>query len=907
MENITVEKYIAGIRQELLPKYHLSRHSIDDITTFYRHRLSDKWNPSSLHYHFLVSTSTEETNQELALSICRSFVSPHKEITILFPSEKEFLASPEQLLEKGNNAFVIIGECIKEPLDEDGINQWTAARKILNNPKCPTCFLLLSIDEFQTKFKDTPVYEPLFNQVFRYHLETNTSYSQKDYLDELNSWLDEQFPVKRTESFDRGMNDYLSAVLAKPHTNEGIEFLEDLKKRFQYEYYKYEDLDVIDERCVPYYHRVVSTVPEKSANHIPHTSNEKEVNTISVKTEDEKKAEKEKKLAALRAKCRELKETTPIFTVPKNGDFFDLDQKPDPDEGTKNLLLLTLSTLREPEADASLRPSYVRLDPTEKPFEYRYQLEPVPAKLMHDFAKSTSGEKLDGILMICSPQVLAKRNEDEEIHDERFHLLIRSAYDYFICATSDYARKQNKDHSLSYKEIPTDADTSSKSPDTPEQRTQRTVQFINKVVTEIRKLKKHYPNMNIHVDTHGGLRNDQEILNSILSLLQMEGISIPESNIHSVEYSGSQAVVTSDSEIFKIMNFVSGIHECIYYGQTASLKQAMDPEKSEQADSSNNTNEYEQAVLTDMQTIAEGIQLCDVNKFEKGLEDLSNAILKLDSNHKGAGYLTMFKDLISNSYGEQLLSSKRQVIDEVRWCTEKEFIQQALTLVESKMPLDILKNGFLISKKIPSKSNNDNKKREKTNETANTVRAFSIFDPVSDNTKLSNDFIKYIKGKTSPKPRWEAPENYIVHQVGFRIKDQYDKQHSLEDIPNDWPTMNGSPIPWNSLIPIFNKNDANPNDMKDNPYFTALNIINSDSSDSKKIRFPARDYYITANPKSAEKIKDLLRKQIELKNERNTANHAGNDKNRSTLKDIREKLDSYVRLYEEIIKDLNGK
>lgn len=897
MENITVEKYIAGIRQELLPKYHLSRHSIDDITTFYRHRLSDKWNPSSLHYHFLVSTSTEETNQELALSICRSFVSPHKEITILFPSEKEFLASPEQLLEKGNNAFVIIGECIKEPLDEDGINQWTAARKILNNPKCPTCFLLLSIDEFQTKFKDTPVYEPLFNQVFRYHLETNTSYSQKDYLDELNSWLDEQFPVKRTESFDRGMNDYLSAVLAKPHTNEGIEFLEDLKKRFQYEYYKYEDLDVIDERCVPYYHKVVSTVPEKSANHIPHTSNEKEVNTISVKTEDEKKAEKEKKLAALRAKCRELKETTPIFTVPKNGDFFDLDQKPDPDEGTKNLLLLTLSTLREPEADASLRPSYVRLDPTEKPFEYRYQLEPVPAKLMHDFAKSTSGEKLDGILMICSPQVLAKRNEDEEIHDERFHFLIRSAYDYFICATSDYARKQNKDHSLSYKEIPTDADTSSKSPDTPEQRTQRTVQFINKVVTEIRKLKKHYPNMNIHVDTHGGLRNDQEILNSILSLLQMEGISIPESNIHSVEYSGSQAVVTSDSEIFKIMNFVSGIHECIYYGQTASLKQAMDPEKSEQADSSNNTNEYEQAVLTDMQTIAEGIQLCDVNKFEKGLEDLSNAILKLDSNHKGAGYLTMFKDLISNSYGEQLLSSKRQVIDEVRWCTEKGFIQQALTLVESKMPKSMIQHKFLVSETD-----------------AKHKRLFS-----NEGTAINAEIKEALKDKGIPKDTISPLENVVVQQTGYKRcewKNDVPIFIKLNELPASKDILEKGNLPDIRLPKKKTQKELERYEVK----LTGSIIDPNDPKEKKKL--PTEEFfYIRENPavikeKTADSdkiinvsdmINVLIRLHMQLKQERNATNHAGENETRSSVALIKNALECYIALYNRIVELLEPK
>lgn len=81
---------------------------------------------------------------------------------------------------------------------------------------------------------------------------------------------------------------------------------------------------------------------------------------------------------------------------------------------------------------------------------------------------------------------------------------------------------------MSDKEIHTDIDTSPKSSDTQERRTQKTVLFINEVVKQIRSLKKHYPNMDIHVDTHGGIRTDQEALNSILSLLQMEGITIPE-------------------------------------------------------------------------------------------------------------------------------------------------------------------------------------------------------------------------------------------------------------------------------------------------------------------------------------------------------------------------------------------
>ena len=117
----------------------------------------------------------------------------------------------------------------------------------------------------------------------------------------------------------------------------------------------------------------------------------------------------------------------------------------------------------------------------------------------------------------------------------------------------------------------------------------------------------------------------------------------------------------------------------------------------------------------------------------------------------------MFQDLIRDSYGHSLLNNKdRRVIDEIRWCTEKGFIQQALTLVESKMPAVFLKNGFLISEK---------QKEEKNGQKA--VTAFSIFNSKSKDPVLSDDFLSYITQKNSPKKGWESAENYIVQAVGI--------------------------------------------------------------------------------------------------------------------------------------------
>ena len=57
--------------------------------------------------------------------------------------------------------------------------------------------------------------------------------------------------------------------------------------------------------------------------------------------------------------------------------------------------------------------------------------------------------------------------------------------------------------------------------------------------------------------------------------------------------------------------------------------------------------------------------------------------------------------MIRDSYGDELLdNSKRKTINEIKWCIEKDFIQQALTLVESKMPKEIIEHNFLYCKEL---------------------------------------------------------------------------------------------------------------------------------------------------------------------------------------------------------------
>lgn len=155
--------------------------------------------------------------------------------------------------------------------------------------------------------------------------------------------------------------------------------------------------------------------------------------------------------------------------------------------------------------------------------------------------------------------------------------------------------------------------------------------------------------------------------------------------------------------------------------------------------------------------------------------------------------------------------------------------------------------------------------------------AFSIFNSKSKDPVLSDDFLSYITQKNSPKNGWESAENYIVQAVG------YTKRPSKK-------------VPF---VPL-----------KERTNYLALEAYNSNPVisvlNTKDNTFPVHKYYIAENPKSYRKINILLRLHMQLKDERNKTNHAGNDSNRHSIAVICHALESYVQIYEAIEKDLKA-
>lgn len=310
---------------------------------------------------------------------------------------------------------------------------------------------------------------------------------------------------------------------------------------------------------------------------------------------------------------------------------------------SKNVLLLALSTLKP----VLYQTEY---DYYGKKYYGYYQLEPVPKMLLEEL--TAKGSQLDEIIMLCTEKCAQPEKITYEAEGITYQAEI-SPKDFFEQQIREYVRTNFGENVkeplfclISLDESDPDAG-------------------IAETAGHLRKPG----NINLYLDTHGGFRGIQLVMEAIISLLKKEE-NINIKNIWGLLYGDNHSGrIVDESASFRIFDFVAGMNEFINYGRSESLKEFFEGTDDE--------------LLEKISEISEGIQLCHVEMFEDGLTHLGQY---LEENPQSSNpYLEMFLDNIRNDYG-LLLDDKRSVLDEIRWCFKKGFYQQTLTLIEGRMP-----------------------------------------------------------------------------------------------------------------------------------------------------------------------------------------------------------------------------
>lgn len=362
----------------------------------------------------------------------------------------------------------------------------------------------------------------------------------------------------------------------------------------------------------------------------------------------------------------------------------DTPEKHAPSDKHYNVLLLALSTFGR-----NVNPNkfiYVDENGKEDKVIGRYQLDPVPKMLYKTLYQKEQGT-LDKIIMLCTSKTLEKVAEvpigTEKIYDI-------SPIDYFKDQIRDYMRPDTDDEEL-FQAIEVDLTSP--------------YHGIQSVITTLRSIKAAHEDqtLNLYLDTHGGLRGIQRIMEATVSLLKSEDIDVKDAFAVEKGKESEPSRIISETENMKIYDFVSGVNEFFSCGRADTLMKYKENlehthEAKKESSSKNIFTKEENQLITAISDVATGIQWCSIPAFDQGIKDLqkifpeiSESTAKNTSTENSApknidkgSYLDIYRTNIQKDYST-LLKKNHTVLDEIEWCINKGFYQQALTLIESKI------------------------------------------------------------------------------------------------------------------------------------------------------------------------------------------------------------------------------
>lgn len=492
----------------------------------------------------------------------------------------------------------------------------------------------------------------------------------------------------------------------------------------------------------------------------------------------------------------------------------------------KEVLFFALSSFRLTEVDGKklIEGPNRLLYGKETLEEYYYQMEPVLKLFKH------MGKTPEAVVMLYTPETetkveFFKRGDDKKYEQSPKEYMEEKIKEYWPESGINYIKWE---------------------------KTKKDVAVIKEVLETLRTLntenKKEFGGIRLSIDIHGGFRDIQMIIQSIVSLIRYDEIELGES--YSVRFGKEGGEIFRADNTIDINQFVMGMNEFLLYGRGYSLER------------------YYNKVCSDeklaeiIKDISESIQLCHVSEFDNAIYCMREYMKKYKDN---GDYTDIFIETIKKSYGELLADDKSEmykVFNKVKWCLNNDFIQQALTIIESEMPTEYLNRNIIKYK------TDDDGNVQLVDKDGNSGKVIPIKDAINWS-----------------KQNWERNINFAFAKWGYeniatRVRIKGNKTSRYTE-------FNVEPISLDSSKRVRIKSGR----YKDRYYFD--------------LGFDLNKYIITGSEEEKDIIR-LFNLHLSLKDERNSSNHGDNSK-RASYEEVKTAIEAYVRLAEKVYSECKKK
>ena len=218
---------------------------------------------------------------------------------------------------------------------------------------------------------------------------------------------------------------------------------------------------------------------------------------------------------------------------------------------------------------------------------------------------------------------------------------------------------------------------------------------------------------------------------SILDMLNKDKIKVERVCSPTDAYNRLAGMIRENKEGYDISTLTNAVTAFLKYGKADMIVDLWKQSGSE--------NEQVKKMVSAMQRIDNGLSLCNITDIEKGISDLRE-LFRNGFTVEGTDYYSKLFILLSkgiqDDYGRIVTADDADFIDRIKWAYSKGFLQQCLTLIESKAPAAIVAHGMFYY------CNDENDKPRVTN-----FFAVKLNEMRSSETWKMNDvdhyFIKY--------------------------------------------------------------------------------------------------------------------------------------------------------------------
>lgn len=348
---------------------------------------------------------------------------------------------------------------------------------------------------------------------------------------------------------------------------------------------------------------------------------------------------------------------------------------------TGNVLLLAMSTLPKEKAVETYQ---YEEDSKNHTYKGVSQLEAGTKYYLQKLALKK--EKIDKIVILSSKEAL--NNKEEEYDNSSAVEVYKSRVISFIkheevnCFGADDKNKCLEESLFVGRDLYSD-DVESLFTILSEQ---NRVELLLNAAQEIRNVSE---SINLYLDMQGGDRNAIPSISSVATLLSDLQVTIIERVSVAFNKNNKVQPIRNVMDDYNSYDLVTAYQIFREYGSGDQLVDYF------QNVNDSNTKDVTKAI----KEVSDAIRICNVSGFDEGLVNLKKSINNYKKLRKESSELGYIISQIESDYGDLLEDSNEKIkkplkyVKQIRWCLKKNYIQQAITIFESKMPTEFVWNA----------------------------------------------------------------------------------------------------------------------------------------------------------------------------------------------------------------------